>query len=122
MNRFAKAAEATLGGSFVMNGRTKITMEEIMSKYPEGITIVAFDLINSGNGEQYATCIFKEEKDSFFNAGKVLTNICIDWVKEFNNCEEASQALLSVGGVKFKFNLTKTKKGQTCVVPVLVEA
>ena len=100
--------------SALMENRTRISTDELLTKYPDGVTVTAFDFMNGDNG-QYPVCIFKENDNECFFGGSGLTDICEKWMNGYETTEQCSAALGSEGGVKIKFVKTRTKNGRNFV-------
>ena len=62
-NIFAEIAKKETSLSPVLQGRTKVSVSEIMSKYPDGVTIVEFDLIRTRDkqGEESEYVMVEDE-------------------------------------------------------------
>lgn len=97
----------------IMDNRTRITMDELISKYPGGVTVNGFDMVPSDDNP-YAVATFAEDSSKFFFGGSILTKIVSEWVKSFDgDVEGASKALAEAGGVKMQFSHGRTKKGNS---------
>lgn len=94
--------------SKLMEGRTKISNDELISKYPDGVTVIGFDWMQ-GDDDKYPVCVFLENENECFFGGMSMTAICYAWMEGFENPEECSAALCGEGGVKIKFTKGKTK-------------
>lgn len=111
MNKFAAIAKKETTLSTVMEDRTKIDTDEIVDTFEDGVTVTEVDLITLDD-KTYAIGAFKEDNTKFFNGGKVFTNIVKEWVKQYNgDIGLLNHDLAECGGVKLKFRLAKTKKG-----------
>lgn len=55
--------------------------------------------------------VFKEMPEKYYCVGAVFTKVCRAWAAPFESAKDASEALAAEGGVKVKFTLSKTKKG-----------
>lgn len=106
----AKAVSAT-STSKLMEGRTKISTDELIDKYPDGVTIVGFEWMNGDDG-RYPVCVFSENENECFFGGTSLTSICESWYDGYTDCETCSSDLAGEGGVKIKFSHGKTKQGR----------
>jgi hypothetical protein len=116
-NMFAKLAKRATQLSPIMDGREKITTEEVISTYPDGITITAFDLIttpdSNGNPQTYPVIAFDEDKTKFIYGGKAMSDVVSLWVANFDgDIEATSNALSAAGGVKIKMFASKTRTGR----------
>lgn len=108
---FKEKAVAATSISKIMEGRTKISTEELITKYPEGVTITGFDWMKGEDGK-YPVCIFSENPNECFFGGTALTYICDAWMEGYKDAEECSAALSNEGGVKVKFSKGKTKNNR----------
>lgn len=96
----------------LMDGKERISMDGLISTYPNGVTVTEFDLLSGQQGE-YAVCTFAEDSSKFFFGGAILTKIVLKWIAGFDgDCELASHTLKDNGGVKMRFKHGRTKKGQ----------
>lgn len=125
MFNFKESAKKATVISAIMQGREKIETEDIIKKYPDGITVIAFDIVrikdSDGTISEFPVCAFKEDCNKFFFGGAVLKKIIGEWVSEGENNDlsipEISDNLFEQGGVKMKFSagVTKQKKPITLV-------
>lgn len=112
-NMFAEIAKKATTLSPLMEGRNKIEMREIIAKYPNGITVNAFDMLGTGD-ESYPVFTFTEEPKSFAFGGAVFKSIVLAWIANFDgSISDASDALTASGGVKMLFEHTTTKQGRS---------
>lgn len=111
MNKFTRIAQETTSLSPLMQGRDKFSMEELIKEYPNGVTVMEFDKVESGD-ESYPVFTFAEKPNVFTCGGRILANICDAWVKEYNgDIETASNDLKNAGGVRMRFYAGRTKNG-----------
>lgn len=116
-NMFANLARKATTLSPIIEGKTKISVSDIIATYPDGITIDGFDMINGSdqNGEPstYPVFTFIEDNTRFGFGGAVLKNIVNSWLAAFDgDVESCAKALSANGGVKLKFAQGKTKGGR----------
>lgn len=104
--------------SEVMNDREKITTQEVIERYPDGITIVAFDYIQSKKSKgKYPVFNFSEDMTLFCNGGTVLDRIFTDFVNAMDgDVAAASNELRRQGGLQVKLSNGKTKAGDDLVM------
>ena len=114
MSRFKAKAQSATSNSFITTGRTKVTVDEIINKFPDKVTINGFDKLTKGSDSFYAVSIV-EDDSVFFFTGAVLTNICDEWMEGFDTCEAASEALAAEGGVAMKLYHAKSKNNRDFV-------
>ena len=113
-NIFATGAKEALGGSPVMLNRTKIATNEIIARYPNGITVTEFDVIAKADGGSYPVFAFAEDSTRYFNGGALAAKVALKWGTMFDgDIEAASDALKAAGGVKVVLSVKKTKTGRT---------
>lgn len=122
MINFKALAQQETTLSQLMTGRDKVDIEYVIEKFPEGVTIVAFDFITM-EGKTFPVINIKEDDKLFFFGGAVFTNICNVWMSAFGstNCEEVSKALAEQGGVKVTMAQGKTKKGNSITTVTVVD-
>lgn len=115
---FRQVAQTELSLSRVMEGREKISTDEISTG--EILTVDEFDVADL-DGKKFGVVHFAEYPDRYYNGGKVLTKLCTAWANMFNgDTEVASQALKKEGGVKLTFKQGKTKDGKNVTTMDLV--
>ena len=109
-NNFKEAMAAIVqevtGGSRLLQGRTQLPTDAV-----KGIplTLRDFDLVTFKRDEietTYAVCVFDEYPESYYNAGKQLTEICA------GIAEAGLQEMLQQEGYKIMLETKTTKKGQ----------
>ena len=106
--------------SALQNNRNKISTEEIISSFPDGITVNAFDFATVQD-KTFAVVTFSEDDSRYYNGGTVLTKMCLNWAAGFaGDPEAASTALAKAGGVKLKFTESKTKNGNNVTTITVV--
>lgn len=125
-NKFAEVARMETTLSPLIEGREKQSMEELVQKYPEGITIVAFDFIQcaskKGDMVTFPVLLYKEDETKFFFGGMMLSKICTAWLSDYDdNTMKCSKDLLEAGGVHVKFERTTTNSGNTLYAVKIVK-
>ena len=117
---FRKAAIDSTMLSTLQTDREKISTEELISSFPDGITVNAFDFATVQN-KTFAVVTFKEDDTKYYNGGTVLTKMCIAWAAGFaGDPETAATALAKARGVKLKFEESKTKSGNNVTTITVV--
>lgn len=104
----AAAIEATVSNS-ITNGLVQLKTDELIARFPDGITVYKFDIVKNGDSE-FAVVLFKEAPTAYYNGGTVLNNIVSKWRDLFGDCETASAELEKCGGVKLKLSKAVSKK------------
>ena len=115
-NMFVNLAKRATTLSPIMDGREKISTEDVIKKYPEGITVQEFDVVTTpdkdGNPSTYPIITFAEDNTKFLYGGKALMDMVTMWLANFEGDVEAtSNALKAAGGVKIKMRSSRTKQG-----------
>lgn len=112
-NNFYAAAEEITAGSDLLRGREKLSTTQVIMKYPEGVTVIGFDLLTGKRGTPFAACIIKEDPGVYFNGGKTVTEIVSAWLRLYDGDLAKCNYDLSVkGGVKMRLIHTTTKDGR----------
>ena len=123
-NMFASIAEKAVANSKVREGRERISTEEILAHYPDGITIIEFDILSKRNGAELVNfpCFgFAEADGKYYNGGSSLMKIATEWLAHFDgDIDACNAALMAAGGCKIKL-LPPVKTGNNNnFVPVQV--
>lgn len=103
-------AKKVSGVSELTAGRTKLSTEDVITKYPNGVTIAAVDLFGSGE-DAYAVINIIEDSGVYFFGGQSITNLVKDWLNMCGTISEVN-AQLKKEPVKILLKQTKTKKGK----------
>lgn len=120
MFNFRESAMNSTLLSTLQTDREKISTEELIATYPEGITVNAFDFATVQD-KTFAVVTFSEDDGRYYNGGTVLTKMCLNWAAGFaGDPEAASTALAKAGGVKLKFIEAKTKNGNNVTTITVV--
>ena len=120
---FKSSAKANAGSFIMKEHPNKIMPEDVITAYPDGITITGFDFINTTRVEKetgeaitdyFPVLSFKEDDKSYFNGGAALKQICTEWANAFHgDTQAASDELNTSGGVKIKMTKTRTQNNNT---------
>ena len=110
---FKSLAKEATTLSHLMEDRVKVTTDDIISGYPDGITITEFDYINTGN-EEYYIAVYAEDEGAYLNCGLILAKVFDRFVEAFDgDIKGASDCLKAQGGLKVKLEKTRTRSGNT---------
>ena len=120
MSKFTQAAKKCLSGSPVLEGRTKLELDTVMSRYPEGVTVDEFDIL-AGEKGPYPVFHIKDT-DNYFNGGALAMKVVEGWVAMYEgDVSKASEELKKEGGCTFKLTHGRTRKGNPIIVYSVVE-
>lgn len=117
MRDFRQLAIKETSLSDVMTDREKISTDELISKYPNGFTIIAFDYVQSKKSDgKYPVFNIEEDPSVFGNAPTILQRIFDSMVAECKgDVDAASDELRRQGGLTIKFGHGKTKAGDDVI-------
>ena len=66
-----------------LEGRTKISVDELMQKHPDGVTLISFGRWTPKNKDPMYPALFLEEPDRFLWSSKVLQDLIDAWIDEY---------------------------------------
>ena len=102
--------------SEIMNGRDKMDTEELIKKYPEGVTIDFIDNVNmqQEDGEENVWIFVTEEQPNKFTfAGfvlaKIFNNILAEFEGDYAEMIETYNSALKEDKLRVKLERAKTK-------------
>lgn len=108
---FSQTAKEATTLSELMADRQKVSTNDIVKEFPDGVTVTGFDFV-SGKDGNYPIFVFKESEKSFFSGGIVLDKIARKWLDGFGgDLDKCNEELEKSGGVKIKLIMTRTKGG-----------
>ena len=122
MSRFGKVAKDNQkAGCPQMENREKASIEDIITDYPEGITITGVGFIQLE--DEVAVFNFAEDEKVFFFGGKVLTDLAKAWLTEIGEGDQKvlNEELTKDGGCKIQLSRKKNKKNQFYTAYEVVE-
>lgn len=113
---FKKIALDATTMSEIMNGRDKMDTEELIKKYPDGITIDFIDNVNmqQEDGEENVWIFVTEEQPNKFTfAGfvlaKIFNNILAEFEGDYAEMIETYNSALKEDKLRVKLERAKTK-------------
>lgn len=113
---FKKIALDATTMSEIMNGRDKMDTEELIKKYPEGVTIDFIDNVNmqQEDGEENVWIFVTEEQPNKFTfAGfvlaKIFNNILAEFEGDYAEMIETYNSALKKDKLRVKLERAKTK-------------
>lgn len=113
---FKKIASDATTISEIMTGRDKMDTEELIKKYPEGVTIVFIDNVNiqQEDGEENVWIFITEEQPNKFTfAGfvlaKIFNNILAEFEGDYAEMIKTYNSSLKEDKLRVKLERAKTK-------------
>lgn len=121
MGMFSNMAAATTTLSPLIEGKEKLSTQEVIENMGGVVTIIEFDTVIQGDNDWYPVILVKEQPNRFMFGGLVLRKIVETWIAAFEGDVAAcSKALKAEGGVKVKMSQAKTKNGRTVTKVVVL--
>lgn len=114
---FRKIALDATTMSELMNGRDKMDTEELIKKYPDGVTIDFIDNVNmsqeDGEAENVWIFVTEEQPDKFtfggFVLAKIFNNILAEFEGDYDAMIEEYNSSLKEDKLRVKLERAKTK-------------
>lgn len=114
---FKKIALDATTMSELMNGRDKMDTEELIKKYPDGVTIDFIDNVNmpqeDGEPENVWIFVTEEQPDKFtfggFVLAKIFNNILAEFEGDYDEMIETYNSALKEDKLRVKLERAKTK-------------
>lgn len=114
---FKKIALDATTMSELMNGRDKMDTEELIKKYPDGVTIDFIDNVNmsqeDGEAENVWIFVTEEQPDKFtfggFVLAKIFNNILDEFEGDYDAMIEEYNSSLKEDKLRVKLERAKTK-------------
>lgn len=114
---FKKIALDATTISELMNGRDKMDTEELIKKYPDGVTIDFIDNVNmsqeDGEAENVWVFVTEEQPGKFTFAGfvlaKIFNNILVEFEGDYAEMIETYNSALKEDKLRVKLERAKTK-------------
>jgi hypothetical protein len=114
---FKKIALDATTMSELMNGRDKMDTEELIKKYPDGVTIDFIDNVNmsqeDGDAENVWIFVTEEQPDKFtfggFVLAKIFNNILAEFEGDYDAMIEEYNSSLKEDKLRVKLERAKTK-------------
>lgn len=114
---FKKIALDATTISELINGRDKMDTEELIKKYPDGVTIDFIDNVNmsqeDGEAENVWVFVTEEQPDKFTFAGfvlaKIFNNILVEFEGDYAEMIETYNSALKEDKLRVKLERAKTK-------------
>lgn len=108
MSKLSDIARAVTGNGGVTNGRQKIKIDELIARYPDGVSITGVDIIKY-EGSRFPSFIFAEDENCCFSGGLALIEMADAWVEAYDGDMQAINESLQREPVRIKLEKVKTK-------------
>lgn len=120
-NLFSTVARKETTLSPLMDNRTRLSTDELIAQYPQGVTVREFDFIGTGE-DAYPVFAFAENPQMFAFGGKVFAGVARAWADMYDgDIEKASSELYAAGGVKMVFAKSRAKNGNTVTTVTVID-
>ena len=109
----------------LMTDREKIDNADVIKNFPDGVTIIAIDIVDAVNPEtgevdSYGVYHFTEDKNVFACGGLVLTNIFSAWIEECGSVDAVNDELKKMGGIRVRLEESRTKSKRAVTTVVII--
>lgn len=110
MGKLNELAKKASGVSAITEGKTKLSTEEVIKRYPNEVTIKAVDMFGTGD-DRYAVINIAEDDKVYFFGGKAITGMVDEWITTCGTIDVVNMQL-SDEPVKIRLTKGKTKNGR----------
>lgn len=120
MSRLKDLAKKSVTANNIMAGKEKISVDDIIMLYPNGISINAVNMVTyfdktTREDKSYPVFSFSEDNGKFFSGGVALKRIVDNWVEQYGGDMAAINEDLQAENVKIKMEKVKTNSNRTFV-------
>lgn len=105
-----EAAKQCVTLSEIMANRNKISTDDVIKKYPDGITITGVDYVTLEDNVTYPVFTFEEDITSFYAGGTLLNNMFDRLIDKYGSIGLVNHVLDKEGGLKVRLSNGVTKK------------
>ena len=97
----------------ILDGRNKITIEDLIAQYPDGVSIDGFSIYQPVNKIYPERPVFSFVKDGtkYFNGGKALKKMVTAWLDSYDNDRVAINEELKKSPLKVKLEKITLRNG-----------
>ena len=123
MSKWSKAASSVVGRGLT-TGREKITMDELIKTYPNGVSVTGFDFVTYKDSHRESTFpvfTYAEDAGRYFAGGKALTQIAQAWVELSEGDLTAANRELKLEPCRIKLRKVRTNKGNMFVAVEVID-
>ena len=100
----------------IAKDKERIKLAEMITRYPDGVTITAFQRLVGENGV-FFVFTFDEEPTAYFAGCTTLDKLANAWLDDHpdQTIEETNEELAAEGGVKIRMFMANAKSGRQYV-------
>ena len=97
----------------ILDGRNKITIEDLIAQYPDGVSIDGFSIYQPVNKiyPERPVFSFVEDGTKYFNGGKALKEMVTAWLDSYDNDRVAINEELKKSPLKVKLEKITLRNG-----------
>ena len=97
----------------IIDGRNKISVEDLIAQYPDGVSINGFSIYQPVNKIYPERPIFSfvEDATKYFNGGKALKEMVTAWLDSYDNNRSAINDELKKSPIKVKLEKITLRSG-----------
>jgi len=110
MTNWKAIAKKALGGGSATTGLDKITVDEIIAQYPDGITLTGANIVKMGD-VTFPVFTFTEEPKRYFSGGKALREMVDAWLEASDGDLREVNDWLKANPMKIRMSKVRTKSG-----------
>jgi len=120
MSRLKDLAKKSVTANNIMAGREKISVDDIIMLYPNGISINSVNMVTyfdktTREDKSYPVFGFSEDNGKFFSGGVALKRIVDNWLEQCGGDIAVINEELQAENVKIKMEKVKTNSNRTFV-------
>lgn len=87
--------------------RTRVSVTDIVEKYPDGVTLTHFSIVDTKFGTNIV-CHIEEDDTIYFYGGKLLCAIaCEEWLGKYRDERVANARLRDKGGIRLRYEIKR---------------
>lgn len=117
MKDWKNIAKKALGGDSVTAGLEKITVDEIIKAYPDGISLTGVNVVKYTDNKigevTFPVFTFAEDATKYFSGGKALREMVDAWIEAADGDLREVNGWLKNDPLKIRMTKIRTKTGNT---------
>lgn len=112
MSKLHDIARAAVGNGGLTSGLQKIKLDDLIARYPEGVSITGVDIINY-EGSRFPSFTFAEDDTLCFSGGMALIQMADAWLEGYEGDIQAINEDLMREPVRIQLEKVMTKSKRT---------